>query len=45
MGNRLPHRGANGDRGSFAKQFIAGRLAGFEKDIKICLMPLVFGVV
>jgi hypothetical protein len=36
---RHPHRGADNDRGAFAKQFIVARLAGFEKDIRICLTP------
>ncbi len=31
------HRGASGDMRRFAEEFIAARLAGFEKDMKICL--------
>jgi hypothetical protein len=34
------HRGAIRDTGSFAINFIEGRLIGFEKDIDICLTPI-----
>jgi hypothetical protein len=33
-------RGADGDMGAFAAAFVRGRLAGFEKDIRICLSPV-----
>ena len=33
------HRGASGNTPVFAGKFIQGRLAGFEKDMKICLTP------
>jgi len=35
----LIHRGTD-DRGEFAKKFVLDRLAGFEKDIEICLTPI-----
>ena len=31
------HRDSNGDMLIFASRFILGRMAGFEKDMKICL--------
>jgi hypothetical protein len=31
------HRGASGDDLVFARRFVQSRLAGFEKDIRICL--------
>jgi len=31
------HRGSNGKMKEFAPRFVAGRLAGFKKDIAICL--------
>ena len=34
------HRGAKGDIAKFARQFIKGRLEGFEKDMRICLTPI-----
>lgn len=34
---RLPHRGSRGDLRLFAARFIADRMAGFEKDLRICL--------
>jgi len=34
---RLPHRGAADDQAKFATGFLKGRLAGFEKDMQICL--------
>jgi len=34
------HRGAINDPAQFARRFIDGRLAGFEKDMKICLTPV-----
>jgi hypothetical protein len=34
---RLPHRGAQGDTVAFGHSFVTSRLAGFEKDMKICL--------
>ena len=36
---RNPHRDAANDMGSFASSFVLARLAGFEKDIEICLTP------
>ena len=39
MSNRPLHRGT-GDQGEFAKKFVLDRLAGFEKDIEICLSPI-----
>ena len=40
MRNRLPHRGLAEEKGAFAKQFVLDRLAGFEKDMEICLRPI-----
>jgi hypothetical protein len=40
MGSRLPHRGAENDRAAYAKRFVTARVAGFEKDIQICLTPI-----
>ena len=40
MGKRVPHRGEADDKGAFAKAFVLGRLAGFEKDMEICLRPI-----
>jgi hypothetical protein len=37
--SRPDHRGAPGNIAAFARQFINGRLEGFQKDIKICLTP------
>ena len=34
------HRGAAADMPTFAGEFIRGRLAGFEKDMRICLTPV-----
>ena len=34
---RLPHRGTADDQAKFATDFLKGRLAGFEKDMRICL--------
>lgn len=34
------HRGTGGDTAAFAPKFIRGRLAGFKKDINICLSPV-----
>lgn len=34
------HRGAAGDMAAFAIQFVEGRLAGFEKDMNICLTAI-----
>lgn len=34
---RLPHRGVADDQAKFATGFLKGRLAGFEKDMQICL--------
>ena len=34
---KVPHRGASEDMRKFAVKFITARMAGFEKDIKICL--------
>lgn len=39
MGKRLPHRGLINNPGAFAKKFVLDRLAGFEKDMEICLRP------
>lgn len=35
--NIIAHRGTPGDLGTFAERFITGRLAGFDKDLRICL--------
>lgn len=40
VGSKLPHRGAHGCTPAFAKNFVLGRMAGFEKDIQICLTPI-----
>lgn len=40
MGSRPQHCGAQNDTGTFAKRFVTDRLAGFEKDIQICLTPM-----
>lgn len=40
MGKRPPHRGTNNNPAAFAKSFVVARLAGFEKDIQICLAPI-----
>ncbi len=40
MGKREPHRGVADNKGAFAKKFVLGRLAGFEKDMEICLRPM-----
>jgi hypothetical protein len=37
---RLPHRGLIDSPGKFAKNFVLDRLAGFEKDMEICLKPI-----
>lgn len=37
---RPAHRGAVIDPAAFAKKFVLDRLAGFEKDIDICLTPV-----
>jgi hypothetical protein len=37
MGTGPDHRGAPNDMAEFARKFIEARLAGFEKDMKICL--------
>lgn len=37
MKERPPHRGAVGDVALFAQRFLEARLAGFTKDIEICL--------
>ena len=37
MRTKPPHRGAIDNPGEFAKRFVLARLAGFEKDIEICL--------
>lgn len=39
MGSGPPHRGAMGNIAVFAPKFIRGRMAGFQKDMKICLTP------
>lgn len=39
MKNSPIHRGAVNDLPSFAERFIRGRIAGFEKDMDICLTP------
>lgn len=38
--SRIRHRGATNDIGQFASSFVLDRLAGFEKDIEICLTPI-----
>lgn len=40
MGKRLAHRGLINNPGGFAKKFVLARLAGFEKDMEICLRPI-----
>ena len=40
MGYGPDHRGANKHEGTFAKRFVLDRLAGFEKDIGICLIAV-----
>ena len=40
MGHSKAHRGAIDDIAQFADRFIKGRLAGFEKDMRICLTPI-----
>lgn len=40
MGRTTHHRGAIDNPSIFVRQFVAGRLAGFEKDMKICLTPI-----
>lgn len=40
MAKSLPHRGLINNPGAFAKKFVQDRLAGFEKDMKICLRPI-----
>jgi hypothetical protein len=37
---RSPHRGLIDNPGGFAKQFVLDRLAGFSKDMEICLRPI-----
>jgi hypothetical protein len=37
MKQRAAHRGADGDVAAFAQSFLESRLAGFEKDMSICL--------
>lgn len=38
--SRVPHRGSGDDIGAFARHFVLSRLAGFQKDIQICLTPI-----
>ena len=38
--SRVPYRGSANDTGAFASNFVLSRLAGFEKDIQICLTPI-----
>ena len=38
--SRAPHRGSSNDTGRFAKHFVLSRIAGFEKDVEICLTPI-----
>jgi hypothetical protein len=40
VGDSASHRGADGKLVKFAIRFVDGRLAGFEKDINICLTPV-----
>jgi hypothetical protein len=40
MENRAPHRGLGNGAATFAERFILDRIAGFEKDIDICLTPV-----
>jgi hypothetical protein len=40
MESRAPHRGLGNEGGAFAERFVLDRLAGFEKDIHICLTPV-----
>ena len=40
MSSRPPHRGSSNDCAAFARSFVVARLAGFEKDIQICLTPI-----
>lgn len=37
MESRAPHRGLVEDKGAFAERFVLDRLAGFQKDMDICL--------
>ena len=37
---QLPYRGSGGDLVVFAPRFIMDRMAGFEKDMRICLTPV-----
>jgi hypothetical protein len=37
---RGPYRGSGGDLRVFAPLFIDDRMAGFEKDLRICLTPV-----
>lgn len=39
QGQTIAHRDAAGDMAAFAAAFVRGRIAGFEKDIRICLTP------
>jgi hypothetical protein len=40
VGHSASHRGAGGILVEFAVRFVDGRLAGFEKDMSICLTPV-----
>lgn len=40
MGYRAPHRSLGDDAGAFAERFVLDRIAGFEKDLHICLTPV-----
>jgi len=40
MESRVPHRGLGDDSAAFAERYILDRIAGFEKDIGICLSPI-----
>lgn len=40
MSSRFPHRGTNGDQAAFAEHFVNSRIAGFRKDMQICLTPI-----
>lgn len=40
MRSKAPHRGLVDNPGAFAKRFVLDRLAGFEKDMEICLRPI-----
>lgn len=40
MESSAPHRGLGNDSAAFAERFVLDRIAGFTKDIEICLTPV-----